>query len=113
MQEYNDLVPRAATTSDAFNAVAEPRRREILDAMPIVAEIIIKQDALLRIHVDGDDLREVGQLPNPKLAGYTELNGRIGWHVTPDLEAVIAGLDAPTTVAAGATTMAGAIASSR
>jgi DNA-binding transcriptional ArsR family regulator len=25
-----DLVPRAATTSDAFNAVAEPRRRDIL-----------------------------------------------------------------------------------
>jgi DNA-binding transcriptional ArsR family regulator len=25
------LVARAATTSDAFNAVAEPRRREILD----------------------------------------------------------------------------------
>jgi DNA-binding transcriptional ArsR family regulator len=24
-------VPRASTTSDAFNAVAEPRRREILD----------------------------------------------------------------------------------
>ena len=24
-------MPRAATTSDAFNAVAEPRRREILD----------------------------------------------------------------------------------
>jgi DNA-binding transcriptional ArsR family regulator len=24
-------VPRAATTSDAFNAIAEPRRREILD----------------------------------------------------------------------------------
>ena len=33
MQEYNDLVPRAATTSDAFNAVAEPRRREILDVL--------------------------------------------------------------------------------
>jgi DNA-binding transcriptional ArsR family regulator len=30
IQEYNYLVPRAATTSDAFNAVAEPRRREIL-----------------------------------------------------------------------------------
>ena len=26
-----DRVPRASTTSDAFNAVAEPRRREILD----------------------------------------------------------------------------------
>lgn len=25
-----DLVPRAATTSDAFNAIAEPRRRDIL-----------------------------------------------------------------------------------
>jgi len=25
------LVPRAATTSDSFNAVAEPRRREILN----------------------------------------------------------------------------------
>jgi len=27
---YCNCVPRAATTSDAFNAVAEPRRREIL-----------------------------------------------------------------------------------
>lgn len=26
-------VPRAATTTDAFNAVAEPRRRQILDAL--------------------------------------------------------------------------------
>jgi DNA-binding transcriptional ArsR family regulator len=26
-------VPRAATTADAFNAVAEPRRRQILDAL--------------------------------------------------------------------------------
>jgi DNA-binding transcriptional ArsR family regulator len=31
MQEYDYSVPRAATTSDAFNAVAEPRRREILE----------------------------------------------------------------------------------
>jgi DNA-binding transcriptional ArsR family regulator len=28
---YSILVPRAATTTDAFNAVAEPRRREILN----------------------------------------------------------------------------------
>jgi DNA-binding transcriptional ArsR family regulator len=26
-------MPRAATTSDAFNAIAEPRRREILDLL--------------------------------------------------------------------------------
>src|SRR3712207_3630954 len=30
---YNPLVARAATTTDAFNAVAEPRRREILDLL--------------------------------------------------------------------------------
>jgi DNA-binding transcriptional ArsR family regulator len=30
---YDFRVPRAATTTDAFNAVAEPRRREILDAL--------------------------------------------------------------------------------
>ncbi len=30
---YVSIVARAATTSDAFNAVAEPRRRQILDAL--------------------------------------------------------------------------------
>ncbi len=30
---YNRGMARAATTTDAFNAVAEPRRREILDAL--------------------------------------------------------------------------------
>src|ERR1700730_12147648 len=30
---YDVLVARAATTTDAFNAVAEPRRRQILDAL--------------------------------------------------------------------------------
>ena len=29
------LMPRAATTSDAFNAVAEPRRREILNYLAL------------------------------------------------------------------------------
>src|SRR6266545_948730 len=31
--EYNSRMARAATTADAFNAVAEPRRREILDVL--------------------------------------------------------------------------------
>ena len=39
------IVPRAATTLDAFNAVAEPRRREILDYLANderpVAEIVV------------------------------------------------------------------------
>ncbi|MDX6451462.1 MAG: hypothetical protein QOH16_1511 [Gaiellaceae bacterium] len=30
---YNSVMARAATTTDAFNAVAEPRRRQILDAL--------------------------------------------------------------------------------
>ena len=30
---YDSPMARAATTADAFNAVAEPRRREILDAL--------------------------------------------------------------------------------
>src|ERR1700674_286403 len=30
---YDSAVARAATTADAFNAVAEPRRRQILDVL--------------------------------------------------------------------------------
>src|SRR6202165_83143 len=30
---YNDNMPRAATTSDAFNAIAEPQRRRILTVL--------------------------------------------------------------------------------
>ena len=32
---YSPLMPRATTTSDAFNAVAEPRRREILNFLAL------------------------------------------------------------------------------
>jgi DNA-binding transcriptional ArsR family regulator len=32
---YYRFVPRATTTSDAFNAVAEPRRREILNYLAL------------------------------------------------------------------------------
>jgi DNA-binding transcriptional ArsR family regulator len=31
--EYDFVMARAATTTDAFNAIAEPRRRQILDAI--------------------------------------------------------------------------------
>ena len=44
MGMYYLFVPRAATTSDAFNAVAEPRRREILNFLALherpVGEIV-------------------------------------------------------------------------
>jgi DNA-binding transcriptional ArsR family regulator len=41
---YCEVVARAATTSDAFNAIAEPRRREILNYLALeerpVGEIV-------------------------------------------------------------------------
>jgi len=44
MGMYVDFMPRAATTSDAFNAVAEPRRRDILNFLALqerpVGEIV-------------------------------------------------------------------------
>jgi DNA-binding transcriptional ArsR family regulator len=33
ISEYDERMARTATTADAFNAVAEPRRRQILDAL--------------------------------------------------------------------------------
>ena len=47
MKEYTSPMPRAATTSDVFNAIAEPRRRQIVDLLALgserdVGEIVIK-----------------------------------------------------------------------
>lgn len=33
ISEYNESMARAATTADVFNAIAEPRRREIIDLL--------------------------------------------------------------------------------
>ena len=62
---YNAVMARAATTTDAFNAVAEPRRRQILDLLAggerpvndLVAQLRLAQPLVskhLRV------LREVG-----------------------------------------------------
>ncbi len=40
---------RAATTTDAFNAVAEPRRRQILDALASGEQSVNELVALLRV----------------------------------------------------------------
>src|SRR5215469_4178297 len=37
---YKPLMPRASTTSDAFNAVAEPRRREILEYLALEEQTV-------------------------------------------------------------------------
>jgi DNA-binding transcriptional ArsR family regulator len=51
---------RAATTTDAFNAVAEPRRRQILDALTGVE---------LRVN----DLVEVLGLPQPQVSKHLKV----------------------------------------
>ena len=70
--EYDFGMARAATTSDAFNAVAEPRRRQILDLLAlgerpvneIVEELQLDQPSVskhLRV------LREVGAVRTREL----------------------------------------------
>ena len=65
MGMYYCLVPRAAATSDVFNAVAEPRRREILNYLAlkerpvgdIVSTLGIEQPSVskhLRVLLDTD-----------------------------------------------------------
>jgi DNA-binding transcriptional ArsR family regulator len=39
-------MPRAATTSDVFNAIAEPRRRQIVDYLALVSERDVTQIVL-------------------------------------------------------------------
>jgi DNA-binding transcriptional ArsR family regulator len=76
---------RAATTADAFNAIAEPRRREILDALAggeravndLVAELgltqpqVSKHLAVLRsvgaVQVRGEGRRRLYRLNGPAL----------------------------------------------
>ncbi|MFL5917356.1 MAG: ArsR/SmtB family transcription factor [Gaiellaceae bacterium] len=74
---------RAATTADAFNAIAEPRRRQILDALAagerpvnnLVAELGMAQPQVskhLRVlrEVGAVEVREVGR------QRFYRLNGR-------------------------------------
>jgi len=78
------VVARAATTADAFNAVAEPRRRQILDVLAggerpvndIVAELALAQPQVskhLRV------LREVGvvDVRNEGRQRLYRLNGQV------------------------------------
>ena len=71
---YDALMARAATTTDAFNAVAEPRRRQILDVLAggerpvndLVAQLGLAQPQVskhLRVlrHVGAVEVREAGR----------------------------------------------------
>jgi DNA-binding transcriptional ArsR family regulator len=58
-------VPRAATTSDAFNAVAEPRRRDILEYLA------------LRERAVGDIVSTLG-LPQPSVSKHLRVLRAVG-----------------------------------
>ena len=85
---------RAATTTDAFNAVAEPRRREILDALagaersvndlveqlgvaqPVVSKHlrVLREVGLVRVRDEGRQ-RIYGLEPGPLQAVYDWVKG--------------------------------------
>jgi DNA-binding transcriptional ArsR family regulator len=63
--EYIERVPRSATTSDVFNAIAEPRRREILDAL------VAGEKAVGAIVSDLS-------LPQPQVSKHLRVLGEVG-----------------------------------
>jgi iron complex outermembrane receptor protein len=54
------------------------------------ADITSSMDLHHRVAIDAT-LRYVGALPNPTLAHYVELNGRLGWRATDSLEVGVNG----------------------
>ena len=61
-------MPRAATTSDVFNAIAEPRRREIIDLLVNGREHAVG-DLVLRL-----------RMPQPAYRSTWACSGRSGWY---------------------------------
>jgi DNA-binding transcriptional ArsR family regulator len=62
---YNGRMARAATTADVFNAVAEPQRRAILDALAGGERPV------------GDLVRELG-LPQPQVSKHLRVLREVG-----------------------------------
>lgn len=59
-------MPRAATTTDVFNAIAEPRRREILDAL-----------ADGRAHAVGEMVERL-RMPQPAVSKHLSVLRKVG-----------------------------------
>lgn len=56
------------------------------------AKIHSRMDINERLRLDAD-LRWIDDLPNPAIPGYVELDARIGWMVTDDVELTLAGIN--------------------
>src|SRR3954454_19084634 len=79
ISEYDSAVARAATTSDVFNAIAEPQRREILVLLRAGERPVTDLARELRLTQPGASkhlrvLREVGLVSDRK-AGKQRLYG--------------------------------------
>src|SRR5207237_9436378 len=79
ISEYNCGMARAATTSDVFNAIAEPQRREILVLLRTGERPVTELAQELRLTQPGASkhlrvLREVGMVRHSK-AGKQRLYG--------------------------------------
>jgi DNA-binding transcriptional ArsR family regulator len=66
MREYTPRMPRAATTADVFNAIAEPRRREIID--------LLRSG---RRHAVGDLVTRL-QIPQPAVSKHLGVLRKVG-----------------------------------
>ena len=67
-------MPRAATTSDAFNAVAEPRRREIID---FLAQSSV-HETVLGGHAVGELVIKL-KMPHRRFQSIWACSGKLGW----------------------------------
>jgi DNA-binding transcriptional ArsR family regulator len=66
MTEYDRRMPRAATTADVFNAIAEPRRRQIV-------EVLARRGAL-----PVGTLVEAMELPQPTVSKHLGVLRKVG-----------------------------------
>jgi iron complex outermembrane recepter protein len=51
----------------------------------------LRSSMILRAFTLDANLRYVASLPNPEVAAYTELNARLGWHISQHWEAALSG----------------------
>ena len=66
ISEYNSYMARAATTTDVFNAIAEPRRRDIIGLLSQGSERAVS------------DLVEALQLPQPAVSKHLGVLRKVG-----------------------------------
>jgi iron complex outermembrane receptor protein len=82
-REHFGFKPGSAGFYGSSEAGSDPRHRAFL-----------RSSMNLGVHWQFDaDLRDVGELPNPRVPGYTELNARLGWMPNDRWELSLSGMN--------------------